>query len=412
VTRIDDDGSIWVTEPASGHGKPRTVHLPAEYVAEHAHLSYASTAYGVQGATVAASHTVVSESMSAAGLYVGLTRGRQTNLLHVVAADLADAREQFTDAIRRDRADRGLTHATKKAAEDTAGLVAVGPVKIVTDRVTALMKRAEQAERRAAHWMNAAASLAEQRQRHQAEADDPAAVIEHARASAEQTRAQVFASLFTEATTDADTYLAAVQQVGNTERELRATSRFRRGSAQRAVDAARDRADEQRATVTRRWGGVPVLGMGTEAWARRAAEQITVNAPEVTTADQAVTDAEQQRHAVAIRHQHERAALRRDVYADMPMRRSAVDGTPILPDPTVEAVRWTKTATTARAEADALRSMPLEQAAARIETARAAEQQRAEQQRAEQQQERERQARQQFNRDPHRPDRRGPARGL
>ena len=38
----------------SGRRNPRTVALPAEYVAEHAHLSYAATAYGVQGATVTA----------------------------------------------------------------------------------------------------------------------------------------------------------------------------------------------------------------------------------------------------------------------------------------------------------------------------------------------------------------------
>ena len=59
---------------------------------EHAHLSYAATAYGVQGATVGGSHTTLSEATSAAGVYVGMTRGRETNRLHVVAEDIADAR--------------------------------------------------------------------------------------------------------------------------------------------------------------------------------------------------------------------------------------------------------------------------------------------------------------------------------
>src|SRR5699024_9081483 len=78
-----EDGSVYVREAASGRKNPRTVALPAEYVGEHAHLSYAATAYGVQGATVDASHTVLSEATSAAGVYVGMTRGRQTNRLHI-----------------------------------------------------------------------------------------------------------------------------------------------------------------------------------------------------------------------------------------------------------------------------------------------------------------------------------------
>ncbi|MFX5785113.1 hypothetical protein ABTE36_21725, partial [Acinetobacter baumannii] len=85
-----------------------TVHLPAKYVAEHAHLAYVSTAYGVQGMTAPASHTVLSDALDAAGVYVGLTRGQEENRLHIVAANLGDAREQFVAALERDRADRGL----------------------------------------------------------------------------------------------------------------------------------------------------------------------------------------------------------------------------------------------------------------------------------------------------------------
>src|SRR5699024_7489964 len=103
-----EDGSVYVREAASGRKNPRTVALPAEYVGEHAHLSYAATAYGVQGATVDASHTVLSEATSAAGVYVGMTRGRQTNRLHIVAGNMADARAQFIEAMERDPADRGL----------------------------------------------------------------------------------------------------------------------------------------------------------------------------------------------------------------------------------------------------------------------------------------------------------------
>ncbi|UOE42719.1 hypothetical protein [Agromyces larvae] len=103
--------------------RQHTVRLPAEYVAEHTHLAYASTAYGTQGATASAAHTVITDSMAAASLYVGMTRGRNANRLHLVAADLDDAREQFVLAMERDRADRGLDSAATAARESVRGLV-------------------------------------------------------------------------------------------------------------------------------------------------------------------------------------------------------------------------------------------------------------------------------------------------
>lgn len=41
------------------------------------------------------SHTILSDALSAAGVYLGLTRGREASQPLVVAADLRDAREQF-----------------------------------------------------------------------------------------------------------------------------------------------------------------------------------------------------------------------------------------------------------------------------------------------------------------------------
>lgn len=71
--------------------------------------------------------------MSGAAVYACATRGRASNILHVVAENLADARAQFIDAMERDHADRGLTDATARAAEAVRGLVADGPVKLVND---------------------------------------------------------------------------------------------------------------------------------------------------------------------------------------------------------------------------------------------------------------------------------------
>ena len=96
--------------------------LPAEYVTEHTHLAYASTAYGMQGTTVRDSHTILGDAMDAAGAYVGMTRGRNATRLHLVAADLDDAREQFVLATERDGSDRGLDRATAAARESVRGL--------------------------------------------------------------------------------------------------------------------------------------------------------------------------------------------------------------------------------------------------------------------------------------------------
>ncbi|GAA1055923.1 hypothetical protein GCM10017608_14200 [Agromyces luteolus] len=122
VQGVDDHGAVWVKEALAG-ARQRTVRLTAEYVAEHTHLTYASTAYGMQGATAPASHTVLTDSMGAADLYVGMTRGRNANRLHVVAADLSEAREQFVLAMEKDRADRGVDRAADAARNSVRGLV-------------------------------------------------------------------------------------------------------------------------------------------------------------------------------------------------------------------------------------------------------------------------------------------------
>ncbi|MGO4689553.1 MobF family relaxase [Glaciibacter sp. 2TAF33] len=121
VQSVGDDGAVWVKEHAAGR-RHRTVRLPTEYVAEHTHLAYASTAYGMQGATVGESDTILDDAMDAAGVYVGMTRGRNSNRLHLVASGLDNAREQFILALKRDRADRGLANATAAARESVRGL--------------------------------------------------------------------------------------------------------------------------------------------------------------------------------------------------------------------------------------------------------------------------------------------------
>lgn len=62
-------------------------------------LAYASTVHGVQGDTADAS--VVGPDVDAAGLYVGLTRGRVSNIAIVVARTDAAARERLAESMQR-----------------------------------------------------------------------------------------------------------------------------------------------------------------------------------------------------------------------------------------------------------------------------------------------------------------------
>ena len=73
--------------------------VSTEYAREHVQLSYASTVHGVQGDTADAS--VVGPDVDAAGLYVGLTRGRVHNSAVVVARTDAAARECLAESMQR-----------------------------------------------------------------------------------------------------------------------------------------------------------------------------------------------------------------------------------------------------------------------------------------------------------------------
>ncbi|MFG1626206.1 MobF family relaxase [Kribbella sp. NPDC049227] len=60
-----------------------TVTLPRTYVQQSVELAYATTAHRAQGATVDTAHLVVTDRLTRALLYVGLTRGRDTNSAYV-----------------------------------------------------------------------------------------------------------------------------------------------------------------------------------------------------------------------------------------------------------------------------------------------------------------------------------------
>lgn len=96
-----DDGALTVR----GDAGKRV--LPPDYVRQHVELAYATTAYGAQGSTVPVSHVIVGEHTGAASAYVGMTRGRERNVAHIVADSVEDALNQWIAVFGRDRADLG-----------------------------------------------------------------------------------------------------------------------------------------------------------------------------------------------------------------------------------------------------------------------------------------------------------------
>jgi conjugative relaxase-like TrwC/TraI family protein len=82
VTATHNDGTMTVRR-AGGHG---VVVLPADYVAEHVELAYATTAHRSQGRTVGTAHALVSPSTTRESLYVAASRGREANFLYVDTA--------------------------------------------------------------------------------------------------------------------------------------------------------------------------------------------------------------------------------------------------------------------------------------------------------------------------------------
>ncbi|WP_093577529.1 MobF family relaxase [Geodermatophilus amargosae] len=141
VTTVSRHGELIVT-PANAAPGDVTPHalapteagqrlLPAGYVTSHVELAYASTAHGVQGDTVPTTHVVIGEHTGAAAAYVGMTRGRTANTAHLVAANLAEARQQWVAVFGRDRADLGPGHAAQLAAAEAAHYAAPRPLKEV-----------------------------------------------------------------------------------------------------------------------------------------------------------------------------------------------------------------------------------------------------------------------------------------
>ena len=361
VQRVEQDGVLRVREAGSGRKRQRTVRLPAEYVAEHAHLSYAATAYGVQGATVTGSHTIPTEAISAAGVYVGMTRGREQNLLHVVAESQEQAREQFVAAMERDRADRGLTDATERAAEAVRGLVDEGPVRLVQTERARLTQLIERAEQHAALFEDATARFAAQKQAQHVEAEEHAEHVAHAKELAEHIRHTVTAEVETRARADGQELVEARAHLQTSRDEARAARFGRRRTAARNIDTAKESVEKIEQRITQTWGTAPSLLRPVSEWAKKIATEHADAHSEVRAAEQALSDTEAARQQTIQRQAVERDRLTVQVYGAEQARQ--MRGTFRIPNPTADAEHARRRAAEARRIIAELDARPVAEAA-------------------------------------------------
>jgi len=101
------------------------------YLADHAELAYAGNVHVAQGRTVDTAHLLVTESLSRQALYVGMTRGRESNTAHVVTGQSAPPGQELyqqaapesvlADIIQRDTGDLSATEQIRQAQEWPGG---------------------------------------------------------------------------------------------------------------------------------------------------------------------------------------------------------------------------------------------------------------------------------------------------
>ncbi len=107
-----------------------TFRIPRAYLAASAELAYAGNVHVAQGRTVDTAHLLVTDSLSRQALYVGMTRGRQSNTAHVITGTTAPpGREPYRQAtpesvlasiMARDDGDLSATEQIRQA-QDWAG---------------------------------------------------------------------------------------------------------------------------------------------------------------------------------------------------------------------------------------------------------------------------------------------------
>jgi len=112
VAATNPDGSMKVRRSSGAE-----VILPADYVAQHVELAYATTCYRSQGRTVDTTYSLVSPTTTREVLYVAATRGRESNMLYVDTSFDPDPATGH-DARSSNRAPRGARGVLAKEGAD------------------------------------------------------------------------------------------------------------------------------------------------------------------------------------------------------------------------------------------------------------------------------------------------------
>ena len=105
--------------------------VPRSYLAHNAELAYAGNVHVAQGRTVDTAHLLVTGTLSRQALYVGMTRGRESNTAHVVTGKTAPAggkpyrqaapESVLADVWQRDGDDLSATGQIRQAQEQSGG---------------------------------------------------------------------------------------------------------------------------------------------------------------------------------------------------------------------------------------------------------------------------------------------------
>lgn len=290
-----------------------------------------------------------------------MTRGREQNLLHVVAENQEQAREQFIAAMERDRADRGLTDATERAAEAVRGLVEEGPVRLVQTERARLTQIIERAEQYAALFEDAAVRFAAQKQAHHVEAEEHAELVTNAKELAEHVRNTVTADVETRTRAEGQELVEARAHLHAAREEARAARFGRRRTAARNLNAAEESVEKIGQQVTQAWGTAPSLLRPVSEWAKKIATEHADAHSEVQAAEQALSDTEAAKQQTAQRQAVERDRLTVEVYGAEQARQ--MRGTFRIPNPKADAERARKRAAEARRVIAELDARPVAEAA-------------------------------------------------
>ena len=105
--------------------------VPRAYLADSAELDYAGNTHVGQGRTVDTAHLLVTGTLSRRSLYVGLTRGRESNTAHIVTGNTAppghapyqqaSPESVIKEILERDDADLSATEQIRQAQERAGG---------------------------------------------------------------------------------------------------------------------------------------------------------------------------------------------------------------------------------------------------------------------------------------------------